>query len=334
MLNRGKFVISLDFELNWGVFDVYKCNQYEKNLIGARESIPMMLSKFKKYNIHATWAIVGFLFFSNKESLLQWIPKEQPLYKEESLSAYKHLQHIGENEVEDPYHFGLSLINHIRRFPNQEIASHTFSHYYCLAKGQYSHTFEADLQSAITIAEQHGISIKTLIFPRNQVNQDYLNVCESYGLTAYRGCEEHWLYQIKQDYDGKIKRAIRLLDSYINLSGHHIYNMADWKQERSLVNIPSSRFMRPYSKQLKLFEGLKLKRIKTSMTKAALEGKLYHLWWHPHNFGADLEKNIKMLEHILEHYCMLRNQYGMESLTMREVSERLSNKAIPESQII
>ncbi|MBC5637992.1 polysaccharide deacetylase family protein [Ornithinibacillus sp. BX22] len=334
MHNKGKFVISLDFELNWGVFDVLDFNQYKQHLIGARKAVPVMLHRFKQHDIHATWGVVGFLFFSTKQELVKEVPQVQPQYEDSTLSSYRHIQKIGENEVEDPYHYGLSLIKQIKRIPHQEIATHTFSHYYCLAPGQDARTFEADLVKAIQIAKQHSISIKSLIFPRNQVNQAYLSICEDHGLISYRGCEAHWLYQIKSSVNGKVKRAIRLIDSYINLSGHHIYPVENRGQEASLVNIPSSRFLRPYSKQFRFLEGLKLKRIKASMTRAAIEGKLYHLWWHPHNFGVHLEENIQMLDHIIEHFHMLRHQYGMESLTMQEVSERMASQLTNETKII
>ena len=43
MRRNGTFIISLDFELNWGVHDVFTLEQYEKNLLGTREAIDKML---------------------------------------------------------------------------------------------------------------------------------------------------------------------------------------------------------------------------------------------------------------------------------------------------
>ena len=31
------------------------------------------------------------------------------------------------------------------------------------------------------------------------------------------------------------------------------------------------------------------------MRKAARERRIYHLWWHPHNFGADIEESMAIL---------------------------------------
>ena len=81
--------------------------------------------------------------------------------------------------------------------------------------------------------------------------------------------------------------------------------------------------MRPVSKKLSSFEKIRLKRIKDSMTYAAKNKELFHLWWHPHNFGKDINSNILFLNEILEHYKNLQIKYGMVSLNMKEVSHLL-----------
>jgi len=68
---------------------------------------------------------------------------------------------------------------------------------------------------------------------------------------------------------------------------------------------------------------LRLKRIKESMTYAAKNSELFHLWWHPHNFGTFTQENLNFLENILKHYKQLEAEYGFETLTMSEVSQRI-----------
>jgi len=36
----------------------------------------------------------------------------------------------------------------------------------------------------------------------------------------------------------------------------------------------------------------------------------YHLNWHPHNFGVELEENMRGLGSILEAYSRLGDRYG------------------------
>lgn len=315
MSKKGTIIISLDFELNWGVHDVFTLEQYKEQIFGAREAIPRMLELFSEYDIHATWATVGFLFFKNKEELIANLPACYPSYANSNFSPYKKLNKIGENEKLDPYHFGSSLIKMILAHPNQEVATHTFSHYYCLEEGQTIEEFEADLQAACKVGPT-----QSLVFPRNQINPDYLTICKKYGIQSYRGNEESWIYKANRFHkEGLIKRMIRLSDCYLNISGHHTYSMKK-VETKPIVNLPSSRFLRPYSTKLKALEPLRLNRIKKSIINAAEKGEVYHLWWHPHNFGKNLDKNIQFLIEILQLVSKLRSEYGFESLNMAEAS--------------
>ena len=56
----GLFVVSLDFELAWGIRHLPWMHSYMPNLIGARSAVRSLLTTFKEYEIHATWAVVGF----------------------------------------------------------------------------------------------------------------------------------------------------------------------------------------------------------------------------------------------------------------------------------
>ncbi|WP_194840901.1 polysaccharide deacetylase family protein [Filobacillus milosensis] len=326
-MNNGKFVISLDFELNWGVHDCLPVEQYINNLLGVRAVIPMVLELFSKHNIHATWATVGFLFFSNKKDLLKALPVEQPAYENEKLSSYAHLENVGFNEDDDRLHYGSELIELIKRHDNQEIATHTFSHYYCLAEGATSRAFEVDLQKALYVGEQNGVLFKSIVFPRNQIDPSHLSICEANGIQAYRGNQDCWLYDVTTKKDHIFKRLLRLVDTYINLTGSHIYSWESLIDGFSMVNVPASQFLRPFSRKLKWLEPLKIRRIKKGMTKAAKTGQIYHLWWHPHNFGTQINQNMKLLSKIISHYNELNAKYGFESCSMSDIS----NYALTES---
>jgi hypothetical protein len=91
-----------------------------------------------------------------------------------------------------------------------------------------------------------------------------------------------------------------------------------------LANIPASRFLRPYSKTLAPLDGLRLRRIRRDLRSAAEKGRIYHLWWHPHNFGVNLDENLAFLESALQSFDELRSRRGMESLNMAECAARLT----------
>lgn len=320
---NGHFVISLDFELYWGLFDCRQLNEYGANILGVRDAIPGILKVFEEYQIKATFATVGFLFASNKKELLNYIPVLKPAYNNPKLSPYHNeINQIGSDETNDPYHFGYDLLELIRQH-NHEIGCHTFSHYFVSEPGQTTEQFDADIKAALKLANAKSISLKSIVFPRNQYSPEYLEVCYRNGLTSYRGTEDSWLYKSRSyEKESQFRRALRLLDSYINITGHHCYSNEKMQSSRP-VNIPSSRFLRPYSSSLSVLDSLRLMRIKKGMHYAAKNNLTYHLWWHPHNFGLHLNQNIQFLRKILEFYLTLKNKYSFENLTMNELSIQL-----------
>ncbi len=323
----GYFVISIDFELFWGMFDKATLATYGDRVMGERTAIPRMLDMFAHYGIHATWATVGMLMARDKKELLTLLPPEhlRPRYSDTRMSAYHYLTtaSIGENETADVYHFGNDLVQKIVQTPYQEIGNHTFSHFYCI-DGRHNEpsVFEADLDAHAKIANTYNIQTSSIVFPRNQASEQALRSCAKKGLTTYRGTESHPLYIPREDAKQSLPmRLVRLLDHYINISGYHTYPLPAYIKGK-LTNIPSSRFFRPWSKRLSIWEGLKVRRITKAMTHAAKRGEVFHLWWHPHNFGVDQVENFTNLKKVIEHYLLLKNEYGMESLSMQELGER------------
>lgn len=324
-MSNGKFVLSLDFEIMWGVRDKKNIeNYYSDNLKGVHQVIPRLLETFSGYSIKATFSTVGFLFFENKKELLANLPDTIPHYENKMLSPYlNEFEKMGDSYLTDVLHYAPMLIKQIQAHPDQEIGTHTFSHYYCLENGQTIDDFRADIISAKKIAAKWGIDTTSLIFPRNQFNDAYLKVCEENGIICYRGNENSWLYKPrKKETESQFRRALRKMDAYVNLSGHNCYS-DEFLKSKTPVDIPSSRLLRPYSPKLKMFEWLRLNRIKTGMTYAAKNNLTFHLWWHPHNFGVHQNENFAFLEKILDHYTFLNKRYQFESHTMTGLTKSL-----------
>lgn len=315
-MDKGTFTISLDFELFWGVRDKRALESYQENLDGVWTAIPHMLELFKEYNIHATWATVGFLFFDSFESLKQNLPTILPEYEKSDLSPYKYL--INTQETRLKYHFATELIHKIRQTQGQEIASHTFSHFYTLENNSSKESFKSDLTAYKYLAEKENIEVKSIVFPRNQIDNEELKSLKDGGITIFRGNPDSWAYRNGDIEKGFWTRVYRFLDIYCNLSG---YQTSLPLQQNGITEVKSSMFFRPYSKRFSFLEGLKLQRVKKAMTYAAKNKTNFHLWWHPHNFGVNQVENFKNLEEILQHYKFLHNKYGMKSLNMKELAD-------------
>jgi peptidoglycan/xylan/chitin deacetylase (PgdA/CDA1 family) len=316
----GALVISLDFELHWGVRDKRPADgSYRENLLGARAAIPQMLDLFEEFGVAATWATVGFLFAKNRQEREEFSPSIRPQYKNPKLDAYAEL--TGENEDDDPMHYASSLIARIAKTPKQEISTHTFSHYYCQEPGETREAFAVDIASAVAIGRRYGFDIRSIVFPRNQFRAGYEGVLKEAGITCYRGNEPNWMYRPRPRGEETLAvRAPRLLDGYISLSGPKFVRWEEITQPNGMHDVRASMFLRPYSTQRKSLEPVRLRRIASGLRAAAKNRGIYHLWWHPHNFGKNIAENLEFLRSVLKVFAEQRQVHGMQSLSMIDVA--------------
>jgi peptidoglycan/xylan/chitin deacetylase (PgdA/CDA1 family) len=323
-IDHGSFVISLDFELMWGMID-HDMDAYSANVHGVYKALPRLLELLEKYDIHATIAPVGLIYCKDKNDCKQFLPNEKPSYNNASLSPYENgfIENIPLERYE--MFFAPDLIQLLKKYPNIEIGTHTFCHYYCWEEGQNIEQFESDLNAAKEISKKNGVQVSSIIFPRNNVSNGHLDVCRKLGIFAYRGNPPKF-YNKTYSSCGAIKNRIcRLLDNYINIGGSNIPKYSSML-DNGMVNVATSRFLRPYNSKLSFFDGLRLRRMKGEMLKAAKQHRLYHMWWHPHNMGINTDQNLAFLERILQYYKILNEKYNFQTFSMREFAEQFLNE--------
>ena len=312
---EGVFCISLDFELHWGTFETVQLNEKgRKRFENTRKSIPVVLSLFEAFEIQATWASVGMLFNQNVSEWNASIPSSVPSYTNKQVSSYEWVNQHGFSGDQDPFHFAPHLVDLIASSPLMEVGTHTYSHFYCQESGQTVSDFKADLEMAIQKASLKNLPIRSLVFPRNQFNAAYLDVCKNLGITAVRSNPDIWFWDAYRP-ETLIKKIFRSADTLVPVDWDTSIPLSSLDVDTIPMQIPASRFLRPWHPN-RLINSLKLRRIKNEMTHAARTGSLYHLWWHPHNFGNHPAQCMSDLQELLEHFRSLEKQYGMKSLHM------------------
>ena len=314
--NTGIFCISLDYELFWGVRDVFD-DSYFNHIFSTNNSVPRMLELFKQNDISATWAVVAFLLL-NKKSLrcIKNKIKIFPQYVNKKQDPYQDMDNL--INLEDQLLFAVNNVNKIKSTAHQEIASHTASHIYVLDLINKIEAFEEDLRLSKNIFNDNLVDIKSIIFPRNQFDDETIKCCHKYDITCFRDNQKHFIYEAcSGQSNGFFKRLFRLADSYINIFGMHTHKLMDLKVINNCLGIPASMMLRPV--RGRIFDAFHLRRIKKSMKYAAKNNELFHLWWHPHNFGNSVDKNIKNLQEIVSYYKELERDYGFKSLNMTEI---------------
>lgn len=307
---RGKFLISLDFELFWGLsgWSKEQIAKYAPNVENSIFALMKILDLLRKYNVKSTIGYVGAMRFSSKEDFLQFVSFEKPVYDYEPYSSYNSIVPLIGSVYNKELFFCPNVISSLEKNELVELASHTYSHFYCLEDGATIENFKVDLASMKKLDPK----LKTIIFPRNQVNNEMLSLCKEYGFTHFRDKLDHNLYRAgKTQSRYNIKGALRLIDAYMNISENQTFQHID--EINGLKAIPESAFLRPYNPSLSFIEKMKVKKIKNMMTKAATTNSSYHIWWHPHNFGQNISENLHNLDLICQHYTELNGLLGFES---------------------
>lgn len=316
-------IISLDFELHWGRFDKYPLSGNEGYYIQTRAVIPRLLDLFVQNNIRATWATVGSLMADDLEEWRHYSPKDLPSYQSEKFSAYAWVknQRFLMNEVL----FAPNLVRQIIDSPGQELGSHTYSHYYTCEEGQNHEQFRMDLSAAVRIArEKYGKSLKSLVFPRNQYDELSVQIAGEEGFDIIRTNPGDWFWQHTEE-ETLVKRIFRTGDTLVPLGEQSSYP-ADSVNKLVPLRLPASRLLRPYKGDL-ILHRRRISRIKEEMEVAAISGFIYHLWWHPHNFGVFPEENLESLRQILSWFKVLQSKYGMHSMHMQDTASEILSKA-------
>jgi len=324
MKTQGIFSISLDFELHWGCFEhMQKLSEKEKRyFINTRNTIPKLLSLFESYGIHVTWATVGMLYNRNVDDWKKNKPNLIPTFENHDVSAYEWVNKHGFFSEEDPFHFAPELIQRIKSTPFQEIGTHTYAHYFCLEKGQTAAQFREDLITACKLAKAEGTEIKSLVFPRNQFNKDYLSICHEVGITSVRSNPDIWYWTSSAD-SSLLKRIFRTGDAYLKFQPYKMVFLNEIRAYDLPIQLPAARLYRPWKPRFPLLNKLKMRRILNEMNEAAQLGGYYHIWWHPENLGNHPEECLSEIRVMLEHFKKLESYYGFESLTMGETTEKL-----------
>ncbi len=330
-MSASSFVISLDFELFWGVSDKHTVAGYGRNVMGEWQAIPQMLGMFREYGVRVSWATVGMIMCRDCRQWREIRPTAPPTYGRAGLSPYLLDALVQEHPM---LFFARPLVERILDTPGQELATHTYSHFYCGEQGVTPAQLAADLVCARVIGEDMGVRFRSAVFPRNQIVAPFLEVLPQAGIRVYRGISRHWLYRKGDGVAGGIAgRAVRFADACLPLSGS---GAVQQRHAGGLVNLPASLFLYPWSGRNSMLLSLRLARIKGAMTAAARSGTVFHLWWHPHNFGVNLAHNLALLDAILRHYRMLAGRYGMQSQCMADfgaspdAAARLCNSAVPD----
>jgi peptidoglycan/xylan/chitin deacetylase (PgdA/CDA1 family) len=307
----GYFLLSFDAELAWGYHDCFDPTLFSPDGQRERRAVDSLLSLLEEFQIPATWAFVGHLFYEQCENcvicpVLEWQGKHATF---ESIYDTAH-----------PLWYGADIIDRVLQSTlRHEIGFHGYTH----------RVFDAALTEAgarteieewLRIAARKQIVPQTVIFPRNQIG--YLDLFRAYGFSSFRG-EEPQPALTSLPILGRFFRRY-----YYELAALWVPPVFDPHIDPSgLVNLPSSRWLFGFNRTLELLldganlHTLRLRQIVTGIKRAAQQGKSIHIWAHPWEFRT--QKDVDKLRYLLSHVAAEIESGRMQAVTMQELAARV-----------
>lgn len=223
---KGIFTLSLDTEFAWGMLD------NPKSLISnaeyfykTREAIDNIIELLEKYDISATWAIVGSLLLEEPHFQDDIISKIAEGLEEDIRQQYINL--LGDENIWS----AKDVFKKIQSCSTpQEIASHSYSH---IIFGDKNTTREEALKEfnyGKEILKKYGEDPISFIFPRNSIN--YLNELKESCFKVYRGLEPSWYKKTS----GYLRKICHIADQTLAITPPVV--IPNFNED--LINIPAS----------------------------------------------------------------------------------------------
>lgn len=315
----GTMVVSLDLELAWGRFDHLPLPLLEQESRQERSHITPLLTLFDRFDIPATWAVVGHLMLEKclrnrhgvahpdlfPRSYYSWFPLDwycfDPCTTVDS----------------DPAWYAPDIVEWIRHARvRHEIGSHSFGHIYYGDQECTQSVALADLNAALEAAARQGIVLKSFVFPRNQVG--HLDVLKHFGFRSYRGAEPPLIRTDNRLFN----KAVRYLDLLLALRPR------DARAEETLPglwNLPGNHsFIARDGMRRMIPMASRVLKGKRGIAHAVKTGGLYHLWFPPFNLNKDTEAMMSGLARVFEYAHRMREQGLLEILTMDDYARQLT----------
>ncbi|MDP3787102.1 MAG: methyltransferase domain-containing protein [Candidatus Omnitrophota bacterium] len=315
MSRQGIFVISIDTELAWGTFDHGGHIKYSEAYKRYRSIVSKILELFSKYEIRATWAIVGHLF-------LDACTKENGrLHPDIVRPTYSWYQNDwfdcdpGTDISRDDFWYGSDIVEMIKKAaPKQEIASHSFCHTIFSDEGCSRQTAESDIAKCVILARDKGIKLNTFVFPRN--SPGHLDILSEYGFRVFRGKDAASLSLGPRI----LNKAAFLFNDMLPTTPPVV--TPNFVLGHRLIEIKGSMLFRfAHGASRFIPKDVRLKKAKKGIERAIKEKKIFHIWLHPISFAWRTAEMFDEFAAILEYADNRRKEDDLEIRTLQEIGD-------------
>lgn len=274
---KASFVLSIDLELAWGVWDKLNSTNIQKIIDTERLVCENLLNIFDDNEMPVTWAVVAALL-DNKNKMMGNL-NQKAWYAPDILdnilnSKTKHL-----------------------------IASHSYAHkeFNTCSNEEITEDFE----KSIFFLKSFNINTDVFIFPRNNVF--HLDVLKKFNFKTYRSIDQSW-YKKVYKYNKLLGKISNLIDKVIPIKTNSVSPLID---KFGLTEVPTSILLISKNGIRTIVTNYSMfKKIKDGIDLAISQNECFHIWFHPSNFYYQTNKQFDLLKKIIN-YVNLKREQGL-----------------------
>jgi peptidoglycan/xylan/chitin deacetylase (PgdA/CDA1 family) len=315
----GTFSITFDTELIWGSFDSMTPSAFERRYPDVRGTIARMLSLLERYEVAATWAVVGHVFLRSCSRGPSGLTHEELTVRPRQRwrPGDWYASDPGTDRDRDHLWYGDDIVDALlaTRTP-QEIGCHSFSHALFGDPDLTRAAVDADLDACLAEARHRGVTLRSFVFPRNA--EGHHEALKAHGFVAFRGADPAWHAALP----GALGRGAHLVDQAIGLAPP-----VSQPSERlpGLWNIPGSALLIHRTGLRRAIPmASRVRKARAGLRRAAATGGVFHLWTHPFNLASDPAFMLASLDAILREATTARDQGDIAIESMGAIADRLS----------
>lgn len=327
MLNQGVFLLSLDTELAWGGMHNCSFEQREHLYAGTRRAIKELIGLLERYEVQATWAVVGHLLLESC--------KPQDGVKHPELVRPDYTWFSGDwladdpctDAGSDPYWYAPDIVEDVLACSvPQEIGCHGFSHMIAADPGCSAECFESEIRASLQVASRRGLTLKSFVFPRNAVA--HLDVLARYGFTAFRG-----VVPAGRNYR-RLPGPLKKIANGARWSFPLLPLTAEPSREEGMWNLPATSFYMHRMSAARLVPiRMRVHRAIRGIDLAVRQRSTFHMYFHPFNLASDPEGLLGGLGQILRYVRDRRDDGVLQTATMGELADRLDETRLSEREL-
>ena len=262
-MKPGIVRISLDFECGWGYISDGTWQNRESSGVyrDLRQALKRFTDRADELELSLCWAVVGAMI-------------ESPTQRDFSHLRGQYAKDIGKflSNADSLTHDGRDLLDLVTSMRTRQIfGTHTYSHMIVSDDDQDEQVFKQDLEKAINVNKNLGLSATRLVFPRNHFGE--FETVRSTGITHVRMPPFNMAHPTNRP--NRLARAV-------SITTRPVSAVTEQQHSSGLMLHYASEFLNWGKRSNTTKRWLQRRRIEKTLEQAA-EGSDVHFWLHPFN---------------------------------------------------